>query len=265
MRSPLEFRRRGGGFNPASLFRNGEVGVYYDPSYLSTLFQDSAGTIPVTAAGQPVGLMLDKSGNGNHASQPTAGKRPILQESGGLYGLKFDGVDDCMYTAAIDFSGTDKVSCWAGVTKVVDTAQIVAELSTNTNISDGAFFMLTGSDGGFIEAYTSLARGTASVTDGHGAGYAGVPAPDTATLTITHDISGDLSTIKRNGVAGTNGTTDKGAGNFGNYPMYIGSRAGTGFFFSGNLYPTIIAGALYDADTVGKMNQYVAKKTGVTL
>ena len=35
--------------------------VWYDPSDLSTLYQDSAGTTPVTAVGQPVGLMLDKS------------------------------------------------------------------------------------------------------------------------------------------------------------------------------------------------------------
>lgn len=45
----------------ASIFANGEVGVAYDPNDLSTLFQDSAGTTPVTAAGQPVGLQLDKS------------------------------------------------------------------------------------------------------------------------------------------------------------------------------------------------------------
>lgn len=44
-----------------ALFVAGEVGVWYDPSDLTTLFQDSAGTTPVTAAGQPVGLMLDKS------------------------------------------------------------------------------------------------------------------------------------------------------------------------------------------------------------
>lgn len=44
-----------------SLFSAGEQGVWYDPSDLSTLFQDSAGTIPVTAVGQPVGLILDKS------------------------------------------------------------------------------------------------------------------------------------------------------------------------------------------------------------
>jgi len=35
--------------------------AWYDPSDLSTLFQDAMGTIPVTSAGDPVGLMLDKS------------------------------------------------------------------------------------------------------------------------------------------------------------------------------------------------------------
>ena len=44
-----------------SLFSLGEQGFAYDPNNLNTLYQDAAGTIPVTAAGQPVGLMLDKS------------------------------------------------------------------------------------------------------------------------------------------------------------------------------------------------------------
>jgi len=43
------------------LFANGEQGFWYDPNDLSTMFQDAAGTVPVTAVGQPVGLMLDKS------------------------------------------------------------------------------------------------------------------------------------------------------------------------------------------------------------
>ena len=51
----------GGGFSPLSLFASGEQGAWYDPSDLSTMFQDSAGTTPVTADGQPVGLILDKS------------------------------------------------------------------------------------------------------------------------------------------------------------------------------------------------------------
>jgi hypothetical protein len=48
-------------WNPSYIFYGGEPGVWYDPSDLTTLFQDSAGTTPVTAAGQTVGLMLDKS------------------------------------------------------------------------------------------------------------------------------------------------------------------------------------------------------------
>jgi hypothetical protein len=50
-----------GALTPASLFANGEQGVWYDPSDFSTLFTDSAGTTPVTAVEQFVGLMLDKS------------------------------------------------------------------------------------------------------------------------------------------------------------------------------------------------------------
>jgi len=45
----------------AALFSSGEEGAWYDPSDLTTLYQDAAGTTPVTGTGQPVGLMLDKS------------------------------------------------------------------------------------------------------------------------------------------------------------------------------------------------------------
>lgn len=48
-------------FSPSSLFAASEPGVWLDPSDFSTMFQDSAGTTPVTAVEQPVGLMLDKS------------------------------------------------------------------------------------------------------------------------------------------------------------------------------------------------------------
>ena len=54
---------RGGtaAFTPASLFALNEPGVWYDPSDLTTLFQDTAGTTPVTTPGQSVALALDKS------------------------------------------------------------------------------------------------------------------------------------------------------------------------------------------------------------
>lgn len=43
------------------LFANGEQGFWYDPNDMGTMFQDAAGTVPVTSAGQAVGLVLDKS------------------------------------------------------------------------------------------------------------------------------------------------------------------------------------------------------------
>ena len=61
----------------AYMFANSEQGAWYDPSDMSTMFQDSAGTTPVTAVEQPVGRMLDKSGRGNHATQATTTKRPV--------------------------------------------------------------------------------------------------------------------------------------------------------------------------------------------
>lgn len=50
-----------GGFSPASLFLNNEQGVWYDPSDMTTMFQDSALTTPVTGVEQPVGFLMDKS------------------------------------------------------------------------------------------------------------------------------------------------------------------------------------------------------------
>lgn len=86
-------------FSPLTLFAAGEQGAWYDPSDLSSLFQDSAGTTPVTAIGQPVGKMNDKSGRGNHVIQAIAGQRPTLQQDGsGKYFLSCDGVDDGMAT-----------------------------------------------------------------------------------------------------------------------------------------------------------------------
>lgn len=54
------FKKRGE-YSPIALFKSGEQGVWYDPSDLTTLYQDAAGTTPVTSPGDPVGLMLDKS------------------------------------------------------------------------------------------------------------------------------------------------------------------------------------------------------------
>lgn len=83
-------------WSPGALFANGKSGAWFDPSDLSTLFQDSAGTMPITAPGQPVGRMLDKSGNGHHAVQSSSTARPVYRSANGQHWLEYDGVDDLM-------------------------------------------------------------------------------------------------------------------------------------------------------------------------
>jgi len=81
-----------------SLFSASEQGAFYIPMPIvngaQSLFQDSAGTVPVTADGDPDGLMIDQSPNNNNASQSVSAERPLYNLENGLHSLKGDGVDD---------------------------------------------------------------------------------------------------------------------------------------------------------------------------
>lgn len=57
--------------------------VWYDPSDLSTMWQDGARTTPVTTVGQNVCALNDKSGGGRHAIQAVTLSCPTLQQDGG--------------------------------------------------------------------------------------------------------------------------------------------------------------------------------------
>lgn len=64
--------------SPLSLFISGVEGAYYDFNDLSTLFTTYNGSTNVSSVGDPIGRAEDKSGNDNHATQSTAGSRPVL-------------------------------------------------------------------------------------------------------------------------------------------------------------------------------------------
>lgn len=100
IKSPFGARRGPVTFSPLLLFAGGVPGAWYDPSDLSTMFQDTAGSTPITAAGQSVARINDKSGLGNHWTQATALSRPTYEVDGTLRYLNFDGVDDQLATNA---------------------------------------------------------------------------------------------------------------------------------------------------------------------
>jgi len=87
------------GWTPEELFTGGSSGsVWYDPSDMDTLFVDGVGT-KVTASGQAVYAMYDKSGNNYHQFQTTAGSRPIFRISGTRRYLEFPNTSARMTTS----------------------------------------------------------------------------------------------------------------------------------------------------------------------
>jgi len=248
-----------GGFTPLQLFANGEQGAWYDPSDLSTLFQDAAGTTPVTADGDPVGLMLDRSGNGNHASQSVAASRPIYRTDGTLRWLQFDGVDDWLSTDVISAGSPVTAQITAGVRPTRTVDQILVEYG-ESNANTGHFYMTV------LESlkYKFLANGATGggLTDIVEIAYAAIP--ETVVITGIADLSQPVKRIRRNGVDGTSAVGS--AGTFTDRALYIGSRAGTGFFFASALYGTVLQfGGSLSEQNITNTEKFVAGRAGVTL
>lgn len=248
----------GTGFDPIFLFSAGEKGAWYDPSDLSTLFQDAAGTIPVTAAGQPVGRIMDKSGRGNHATQATATSRPLLQTSGGKWYLDFDGVDDGLITGAFDLSTTNKLSVFAGARKQSDaTVQMICEASINANANNNSFYLVTPSVNGAAN-YSAASKGTVlSIVTA-----TPFAAPHTAVISVVSNIAAPSLTMRVNKIASATSSSTQGTGNYGNHPIYIGRRGGSSLPFNGRIFGLIIRGADSTAQQISDTESYMNSKTG---
>jgi len=365
---PIAYSRRMGlrQWTPSNLFLQGQVGAWYDPSDLSTMFQDSAGTIPVvqpgTVADQPVGRINDKSGNAKDALQATSTERPLLSArvnlllatttlstqsvtvaarpytiqfagagtvtaSGAFVGaltngqtftptagsltltvagsvtsaqlelgsaattyqrvntasdyngvgfnnyLKFDGVDDSLSAAAINFTGTDKMTNFYGVRSAA-AAYIVGTQNGVGAAPVGTFIDQTyeGADVGASSSIAMRVRGSAA-----SAGYAwgsdettvgknivitkalDLAGTSIATCYPIHRINGSNDAFSSSG-----GAAAPGGGTFANAPLAIGAAGGS-IPLNGNIYSLIVAGDDYPPITIAQAEIWVAGKTGVTL
>ena len=248
----------------AAMFASGEQGVWYDPSNLSSMFQDSAGTIPVTAVGQPVGRILDQSGRGNHATQAAAASRPLLQQdAGGRYYLNFDGVDDSLISASIDLTGTAQATMFSGIRKMTDTVGMVVESSSVSDNNPGTFAYLTG-NGGANTAFR-LRGSTVYAQQIFTTTAAPLSEVDTCSFDISQATSATEIIIRSNGFlksTATSAAAESGSGNFGNYPIYVAMRNGASLPFTGRIYSLILRGATSTAAQIAAGEAYVNSKTG---
>jgi hypothetical protein len=145
--------------------------------------------------------------------------------------------------------GTDKMTVMAGVRKLSDAANaMLVELSATASSNAGSFYITAPGASG-ANPYESLSRGSAALNANQQVTVSTGTAPDTAVLSTTHDIAGDLTTARRNGTAFANATGDKGSGNFGNYALFIGSRSGS-LRLNGLIYTLIIRGATTPTSTI---------------
>jgi len=174
--------------------------------------------------------------------------------------LKFDGVDDFLQTASVDFSGTDKLFVSAALRKLSDAAAaVVAELSTSYGSNSGSFAVFAPSSSG----YTTLTVGTRGATATVFVADYNASAPVTALLSVTSDIGGKVLLLRNNGAQKSITSNDPGATNYGNYPLYIGRRGGTSLTFNGRLYSLLIRGAATPDATIATVERYLNSKARI--
>ena len=200
------------------------------------------------------------------AAAPTAyqkvGAAYDVTESGvaSVYTAYFDGVDDCLVSPSIDFSGTDAMSVFSGFRKTSDAARgMVAELSATTDSNNGSFALTAPNAASATIVYES--KGT-SLTDTS----ATIAAPADSVISAVSDISADSNVLRRNGAEAESDTGDQGTGNFGNYPIYVGQRGAVSLPYKGFISALCTRGAATDAALVTSMEKWMAARTpGVTL
>ncbi len=248
------------------LFSNGEQGFFYNPNDLSTMFQDSAGTVPVTGVGQPVGLIRDKSGRNNHARQTNSASRPILRQNAvtGAYYLEFDGSDDFLQTSNIDFTSTDEVSLFAGVRKLSDASiGMLAELSASAATNNGSFYIITAfNTTTAFRFHTKGSNGGATSIASPASAYAGQTS---VVLSVKSKTAASSQINLRVNQSNYQSVNTEALGNYGNYPLYIGRRAGITYTFKGHIYSLIGVGRLTTGGETVAIEKELAKRTGVTL
>jgi hypothetical protein len=179
--------------------------------------------------------------------------------------LACDGSDDSLYTAAnLDLSSTDKVTVFAGVTKLSDAATaIFLELSADAGVNSGSFF---------VTAPPTAGQSSISFY-GNGNGVSGtslfnnaqVAAPVTAVIAAQADIPADSTTLRVDAVQVASSATNLGTGNFGAYPLYIGRRNNTNLPFNGRIQQLIVRGAASSAAEISSTERYIAGKQGRSL
>ena len=236
----------------------GTVTVYPAAGSTGTTF-DSASTGSVTIYGVDLrptnsGALLPPYQRVNTASDYDTVGFPLY--------LKANGTSSAMSTNSIDFTSTDKMTVVTGVRKLSDAVTAVfIEISPDALTTSGAFAVAGPAAAGTMK-YAYWSRGTSAVAIG--STNSEFAAPITIVITGQTSIATPSMSLRLNSNQVAISSSTLGTGNFGNYPLYLFARTGTGLFLNGQFYGAIIRGATTDQTSVIKAEKLMATKTGIT-
>ena len=250
---------------PTQLFQNNEQGAWYDPSDISTLFQNAAMTIPVTASGDPVGAMMDLSGNGNHAIQTVSASRPTYQTDGILHWLAFDGVDDFIVTSqSIGISGGSPRSVLSAA-KINNSSGIITSWgieSSGQACHQRVFNQSLRSQFWAVDLTTSTGTVPTATSNVLSNLFYGNPVG-------ALDSEGVGADARINGVYTPWGSSTAGSAsniNTANTTLTIGARSGgSADLISGAVYGIIVRSGTLSTAELNNAESYLSQKAGVTL
>lgn len=253
--------------NTGNLILPGAV-AWYDASEEATLWQDSAGTIPVTATGQTVNRIDDLTGNGNHLKN-VDGFAPTWEESGGFYYLEWasSAADGVLYTdtlAAID--GVESISIYSSWRPGAASNSSMAPALNNAAAGAGTDYYYTQGTGGATAFQYGFLAGRETWTPL--AGVAGVDCVWTQKWNGpgTDLGGGRVTELRRNGAILTYGGVATAFGD----TVTACDRIRTGLFVGPlnsicRCYGFAVYAELHDSDDVDFMEAYMATLNGVTL
>ena len=149
--------------------------------------------------------------------------------------LAFNGTNTTYTTPSTDFTGTDKMTVWAGVDRVSGAPTgVIVESSYSFSTFNGSFALLAYNPLG----YEFASRGTV-LSD---TVFNSSPAASPSIVAASFDIGGGGVTRRVNSQQSVI-AADQGTGQYGNHPLFIGARGGNAIYLNGRIYSLIVRGA----------------------
>lgn len=179
-----------------------KVKAWWDHADISTLWQDTAATTPVSADTDPVARVDDKSGNGKHKVQATSGNRPAYRTNTGKARLVYDGTNDTMVVTTPGFAlpTLEYFAIISAVTSSDAADRGIATWMTGGNDYDSAGSIILALRGSVPHIFNYANNGQINLTVGIDSGQLAhvhrielINATTTATIRSTGGASGDVS------------------------------------------------------------------------